>query len=212
MNIFFDLDGTLVDARKRLYRLYTDFARTVGVTPILETTYFDKKTSGILERDIAAVTFSSKTEEYLEWRKKYIEDASYIKLDTVFLGVNDMLKKLSATRKLFVLTSRVNRARTLDQLENNGLIHFFTEVITTPGSDAVKLKTAGLRDACLRHHLDIQTALIVGDSEVEFGVGKALGIRCVSVLYGLRGEHYFRALGQRTVVKNVHELQTILVQ
>jgi phosphoglycolate phosphatase-like HAD superfamily hydrolase len=212
MNIFFDLDGTLLNIHKRLYRLYVEFARQVNSVPLSEDKYFEKKAHAMMERDIAKETFSSRADEYIEWKKDHIEETSYLKLDTMFLGVIEMLAALNKTHKLFILTSRVNRVGTLEQLEKNGIMKFMTEVITVSGGDPVELKTAGLRDAAIRYHLDLKQTALVGDTEIEFGVGKTLGIRCISVSYGLRSEEYFHALGQKTVIKSVRELQTILVQ
>jgi len=212
MNIFFDLDGTLLDAHKRLYRLYADFARQTHVTPSPESEYLDKKARGVMERDIAGETFSSKAHEYLEWKKGHIEDTSYLRLDTVYSGVIEMLTELGSKHKLFILTSRVHKEKTFAQLKKNGLADFFIEVIITPGEDATQMKTAGLRDACGRNSLDLKQTIIIGDSEVEFGVSRALGIRCISVAYGLRGEQYFHSLGQRNIAKSVRELHTILIQ
>jgi len=212
MNIFFDLDGTLLDAHKRLYSLYADFARDVNVIPISEQDYFDKKAIGIMDRVIAGDTFFSKAQKYLAWKKDHIEDVSYLQMDTVFPGVNHMLLELKKKHKLFILTSRVLKDRTLEQLKNYGLRDFFIEVIITPGEDATKMKTDGLRETSLRYHLDLKQTIIVGDSEVEFGVSKALEIRCISVTSGLRGKHYFHSLGQKNVADSIHELQKVLIQ
>jgi len=212
MNIFFDLDGTLLDVHKRLYCLFAEFARDVNVIPISEHEYFDKKSIGIMDRIIAADTFSSKAREYLVWKKDHIEDVSYLQMDTVIPGVNEVLSELKKKHKLFILTSRVHRERTIDQLKKNGLVDFFVEVIITPGEDATTMKTDGLREVSLRYHLDLNQTIIIGDSEVEFGVSKALGIRCISVTSGLRGNQYFESLGQKNVVDSVRELQQVLIQ
>jgi len=123
-----------------------------------------------------------------------------------------LLEERRKTSTLFVLTSRVNRSATIKQLEAKGILRFFTEVITTPGTDAIRHKTQGLQNALRRHHIAAAKTIIVGDSEIEFGVSKNLGIKCISVAYGLRGKSYFHTLGQKFVVDSVRELLEALTK
>ncbi|OGG11940.1 hypothetical protein A2Z00_03935 [Candidatus Gottesmanbacteria bacterium RBG_13_45_10] len=212
MHIFFDFDGTLISAEKRMYRLYADYCRRLGTVPIQQSLYIAQKKRGIRERDVTSVALGSEVDVYLKWKLEHMEDPSYIQLDTLYKGVPTILKKLQKLgNSLYILTSRVGRAKLMNQVKQYNIEDYFIEIINTPGADGARCKTKGLSDAMVCHHIHGQSMVLVGDSEVEVQAANNVGIACISVTYGLRGKEFFHSLGQSQTVDSVSELTDSLL-
>lgn len=167
-HIVFDLDGTLVDNRKKYYAAYTDSA---GGTPLPQSTYWRLK---------RAKKFPPSGVSFIA----LIESEKYLSLDTLFPFTHSVLKHLVTYKHILHLVSaRRDAATGRKEVERLGIAHYFSSIdIGHMGSDVVATKTAFLNR---RLKKGTQFALI-GDTEDDVNTAKKFGQRVIAVSSGIR--------------------------
>lgn len=194
MQIFFDLDGTLIDASGRQYQLYLDFAQTHGFSTIDRGEYSALRRMGKKEKEIAAKTFPEKSlDAYVQWRYLHIEDKEYLVLDRLYTGVKKLLSMLRAN-ELYIVTNRQNKEALKEQLHDLKIYTYFKEAIAvTEKTEAIRQRLTGL-------------AVLVGDSEVEFRAANNLGLTFIATSYGVRSREFLSSLGAKILADNVAQI------
>ena len=179
MNLIFDLDGTLIDSRLRLYRLFQDMAPASKLTYENYWAFKQDKVSNeaILAKELGLD--AAAIERFVaDWMER-IEAPEFLALDKNLPGMHDALETLSKQADLHVCTARQSRQPVLDQLERMGLLAYFDSIMVTEQSRGKEdliatLPSLGPQD------------WIIGDTGRDIQVGKALGIKTCAVLSGFR--------------------------
>jgi phosphoglycolate phosphatase len=181
MNIFFDLDGTLIDSKMRLYKLFQEI---VPQSILTYQDYWNFKRNQITHESILRTEFDFDTDSISlfnkEWMRR-IESPDLLAIDTVFPGLQVALSNLKSKSMLHVCTARQFRTRTLDQLKALGLIPYFETVMVTEqtrSKEELIAETPGLGP----------NDWIIGDTGKDVQVGKFLGIKTCAVLSGFLNE------------------------
>jgi len=178
-NIFFDLDGTLLDSKQRLYHLFVDLTNEF----ITIETYWDLKRKMYSNQWILSNLFSwnnFQISEFSENWMKLIEADQYLNYDNVFPFTNKVIENLYEKYNLFVVTNRQNEIKAKEQLVQYQIFHFFNNVLV---SQHEKEKTD------LINSLKIKVTnndFIVGDTGIDIQTGKKLGVKTIAVLTGFR--------------------------
>ncbi|MDB5251881.1 MAG: family hydrolase [Flaviaesturariibacter sp.] len=178
--LLFDLDGTLVDSRPRLYHLFRELAPDCDLS--FENYWILKRAKAdhamILRShygwdDGAIARFQE------EWMAR-IELPAWLAYDTPFPGVPALLEALHEHADLYVFTARQSEREALTQLETLGLLRHFRKVFVTQQKlDKQQLVASSL--------LTIQPSdIVIGDTGVDVQLGKKLGCRTVAVTSGFR--------------------------
>ncbi|KAB1232133.1 HAD family hydrolase [Chryseobacterium viscerum] len=177
MNIFFDLDGTLIDSRQRLYQL---FQSLVPTSELSFDEYWALKRNKISHKEILLSKFNYSNEQYSDFEKKWmseIELEKWLQLDTPFEGIIDVLIPLSKNHDLFVVTARQSESIALEQIKSFGWENIFTKILVTQQQQE-------------KHDL-IKNAVrvtpedwFIGDTGKDIQTGKLLGIKTAAVLSG----------------------------
>lgn len=177
MNIFFDLDGTLIDSRERLYQL---FQSLVPTSELSFDEYWALKRNKTSHKKILLSKFNYSNEQYSDFEKKWmskIELEKWLQLDTPFEGIVDVLISLSKNHDLFVVTARQSESIALEQIKSFGWENIFTKVLVTQQQQE-------------KHDL-IKNAVrvtpedwFIGDTGKDIQTGKLLGIKTAAVLSG----------------------------
>ena len=179
MNLIFDLDGTLIDSRLRLYRLFQDI---VPASKLTYEGYWAFKQDKVSNEAILAKKFgfdAATIERFVvNWMKR-IEAPELLALDTNFPGMHKALEVLRKQADLHVCTARQTREPVLDQLERMGLLTYFNNIMVTEQSwgkeDLIAtLPRLGSQD------------WIIGVTGRDIQVGKLLGLKTCAVLSGFR--------------------------
>ena len=178
MNIVFDLDGTLIDSRQRLYRLFQQLAPAPALS---FERYWDFKRSKVSNELILARELGFAPDAIALFVREWmalIESPAFLELDGNFDGMHATLARLRETATLHVCTARQLRAPALGQLERLGLLEYFDSVLVTCQSDS--------KEALIAAQLPQRSAQdwLIGDTGKDIQVGKALGMRTCAVLSG----------------------------
>lgn len=177
MNIFFDLDGTLIDSRPRLYHL---FQSLVPNSTLSFDQYWELKRNKINHKQILFSKFNYAEEQYSEFEKKWmleIELKKWLDLDAPFKGVEDKLLELSSKHTLFVITARQSERSTLEQIKLLGWQGIFNKVLVTSQKQEKY-------DLIKKNVLTTSEDWFVGDTGKDIQTGKLLGLKTAAVLTG----------------------------
>lgn len=181
MKIFFDLDGTLIDARNRVWHLFIDLTFPDAIS---FDCYWELKRAG---RDHAWILGEvlGRSKEFIKafgenWMDR-IENDHYLSLDTLFDKTVQVLSTLRECHQLYLVTARQSRARALAQLKWLGINDCFASILVT---QQVAGKPQIIRSAGL--DVDPEDAVIIGDTGVDISAARELGMASIAVLSGFR--------------------------
>lgn len=181
MNILFDLDGTLVDARRRLYDLFIDltFRDAISYDHYWDLKRSSKDHAWILKGELG------KSNEFIkkfgtDWMDR-IESDHYLAFDTLFEQTMAVLSGLRDRHQLYVVTSRQSRVRAVSQLKRLGIHDYFAAILVTEqaAGKVEMIRATGLDE-------DPGNAVIIGDTGVDISAAHELGMASIAVLSGFR--------------------------
>lgn len=183
--ITFDLDGTLLDSRKRHQVVMTDVLSKFGLT--LNTDgLVEYKSDGFnniswLEKQGINSELARKIQA--EWITN-IEQDDYLKLDVLYDGILDYLKRLSKQNTLYLLTSRNNVSGTLRQLKDFGIDQYFDKIGIVKPTNACADKAAFL----CNNHADY----MIGDTELDYKAACTSGCIFGAITHGFRSVNFWK--------------------
>jgi phosphoglycolate phosphatase len=203
MNIFFDLDGTLIDSRPRLYKL---FQFLVPASELSFDAYWNLKRNKKNHHHILTTMFGYDENKLQEFESKWmaqIELKEWLALDTPFNGVGEMLAHLSNKYQLFIVTARQSESNAIDQIEKFGWMYLFSKVFVT----GQKLEKYDL----LNNNVAVSTNdWFVGDTGKDIQTGKLLGINTLAVLSGFLNQESLIPYKPDVITNQVTDLISIL--
>ena len=178
MNIIFDLDGTLIDSKLRLYRLFQDLAPASSLS---YSDYWDLKQNKISNQTILSEKLGFESSEiscFLEEWMMLIEETEYLDLDECFPSIHEVLGGLRGDAKLYVCTARQYPQKATEQLKRLNLLPFFEKVLVT--EQRLEKKELIAQEVKQKTSDD----WMVGDTGSDVLCGKALGMKTCAVLSG----------------------------
>lgn len=178
MNLIFDFDGTLINSKMRLYRLFQKLAPAVKIT---YEEYWNLKKSKHSNQDILtqhSVIEPVEIDRFHSNWMKLIESEEFLALDEPFPGLDSSLNTLQKHAKLHLCTSRQLREPAIAQLERIKLDHYFDQILITHQTST--------KEDLIRKHIPYlsHNDWIIGDTGKDIQTGKVLGIRTCAVLSG----------------------------
>jgi phosphoglycolate phosphatase len=178
LNIIFDLDGTLIDSKPRLYRL---FQYLVPSSQLSYEEYWKLKQNKISHQTILTSQMGYKDQEITKFMSdwmKLIETPEFLKLDAAFPGMRSTLSRLKESATLHVCTARQFREPVLEQLESIGLLPFISQTLVTLQKYS--------KETLIDQHVEGRSSddWILGDTGKDIQIGKLLGMRTCAVLSG----------------------------
>jgi phosphoglycolate phosphatase-like HAD superfamily hydrolase len=188
-----DLDGTLLDTRRRQYEVYRDAVEAVVPDDGLDhpdlDTFWRHKRAGESTRHIAARRLEASDADAVARRwESWIEEREYLRLDDPFDGVEDALGTLAdRVETVLLVTHRSvpeNVSWQLDRLELSSLVDEYYAVPHGTESKADRLRTEG-------YFFDDDDT-VYGDSETDLRAADELGCRGVAVATGVRSVERLR--------------------
>ena len=196
MKIFFDLDGTLLDSRQRIYQLFTDLTSQQLMN---FDEYWQYKRQMISNEWLLENKLGYNAVQIVDYQQKWfpaIESEHYLKMDSLFAPVPALLMHLAAQGfTLFIVTARQSERLAKAQIENLGIAPYITQLFVT-GKDRHKHE--------LLSELQVtQTDLFFGDTGIDIQTAKLIGATSIAVLTGFRDKDVLLTYQPDKVIANV---------
>lgn len=197
MKIIFDLDGTLICSKKRLYEL---FCNLLDSRKLSFKCYWDLKLNGYRNQDILRSKFDYSEEQMKifvnNWMQR-IEDNYYLEMDTAFEGLREFLEQISINNQIYICTARQSEKQTINQLKTLGILAFFEGVFVT---EQRVTKTELLLNSDIVFN---ENDWFVGDTGHDINTGKQLGMKTCAVLSGFMNEFTLKSYEPNRIIDNV---------
>jgi phosphoglycolate phosphatase len=204
-NVVVDLDGPILDGKKRHYTCYRVILESMGYPTLAVDEYWQLKRERTHPRDILARTGA---QEYYDtfaaqW-VEVIEDARVLPLDTIHAGALETLAAwASRPLRLILATLRQRKPNLYRQLDALELSRHFDEVVVCNAGEA---KAQAVRVLAL----EPEHTVWIGDTEVDVSAARTLGMRSIAVTCGLRSEDFLCALHPDTLAASLPEVSAAL--
>ncbi len=177
MNIFFDLDGTLLNSKRRLYEL---FQYLVPSSHLSFDDYWKLKRNKVNHEEILTTKFGYSSMDFKKfehlWMKE-IELEKWLNLDVPFEGVTDFLKTLRKKNTLYIVTARQSKEMVHKQISDFGWETVFEKILVTENKIE---KFQIISQNCIINNSD----WIIGDTGKDIETGKKLKINTAAVING----------------------------
>lgn len=178
MNLIFDLDGTLICSKQRLYELFCDLSEKMDLT---FSEYWNLKFIGKSNQDILKENFGctdSVIEKFVNDWMRLIESDRYLEMDTLVDGADLFLEAASKNYSLYICTARQSVSHVKKQLSNLSILQFFENVFVT---EQKLTKTELLKKSDINFS---ENDWMIGDTGHDVMTGKEIGINTCAVLSG----------------------------
>lgn len=180
MKIFFDLDGTLLDSRQRLFTLFCDLTQQSSIN---FEKYWELKRRKVGHAEILEYYLSYSKSQIIKFEREWlclIEESKYLNLDVPFLFTQEVLEGLKDSHQLYVVTARQSKIGVIHQLDNANFRLYFEDIFVTEG---LKTKSQLILEA---FGALLPTDFVVGDTGLDILTAKELGCKSLAVLSGFR--------------------------
>jgi phosphoglycolate phosphatase len=176
VNLFFDLDGTLLDSHIRLYKLFQDL---VCASHLSIYEYWELKRNKINHKTILLDMFQYSNDDFNHFEKSWLEKIElpeYLQFDTLVDDAFDVLNFLAKNNSMYIVTSRQNRKNVVAQLKNLQIYNFFKSVLVTEHrcTKSILIKEVGYQ----------KEDFMIGDTGKDVLTGLELDMNTIVVTYG----------------------------
>ena len=187
MNVFLDFDGTLIDSRLRLYKLFQDL---VPKSNLNYRKYWELKRNKINHKEILTSIFNYSEREFSQfeeiWMNK-IEQEEYLDLDKPFVNTTNFLIEFANSHNLYLVTARQSESNVINQIFKFGWQKIFTKVLVSS-----KKKE---KHTLIRNNVSFKSEdWIIGDTGEDIKTGKLLEINTAAVLSGVLNKEQIKSL------------------
>ena len=197
--IFFDLDGTLIDASDRLYRLFCDLIPECNFS---KEEYWNLKRQRINHKMIIEQYFPEYSfEEFDKQWMSLIETDSYLNLDKIYDGNYVILDKLQKTNELYLLTARQSKEKLTEELKKFKLQKYFKKILLTENK---KTKADLLQETELN-----ENDIFVTDMGKDIQISNDLGLKSIAVTWGFMDKNNLFAYNPEYIYDKIEELDTL---
>ena len=182
MNIFIDLDGTILDIEKKYNRL---FSLLRDKYKLRNSNYWGLRSSGVgLSDALLSLGISiEKIDEFKsEWARN-VEEAEMLSLDTIIDGAHAKLTLLGASSNLVLCTARANADNLNAQLISLNILDLFSSVLLVPSGVSKSIAVSSYYET--NEEIMSSEDWIIGDTLEDIQAGNSIGIKTCGVLTGL---------------------------
>ena len=192
--VAFDLDGTLLDSRKRheaaLKSVLGELGASVKTSDFVEFKRGGKNTFEFLLACGVERNLAQKAHEM--WVER-IENDEFLHLDELYANALERLGRESLQWDLILITARKRKNALLAQLKRLGVWDFFREVfVVSPLENVAQQKARILAEQ--------NAALMVGDSETDAKAAKLAGVKFEFSEGGFRNKEFIVSLAENNAL------------
>ncbi|GIV35622.1 MAG: hypothetical protein KatS3mg032_0001 [Cyclobacteriaceae bacterium] len=201
--VVLDLDGTLLDCRKRLYTVFSELTGGLNLT---EEQYWELKRNKNDHRKILSVLGTWSNQQITEFEHSWlsrIEEKEYLTLDRTFEGVEPFLQRLHQQFYVVLLTSRQLAENVIWQLKYLDLHPWFHEVRIT-GKGNTKYKT--IQERPLK---GLHPTYLIGDTGEDIRTARKAGFTAIAVTNGFRSQQVLETYCPDMLLSSVIEFNVL---
>ncbi len=207
--VFFDIDGTLVDASRDIANAMNHALRVLGFPELSRETILSHVGAGV--KDLIRKSIGTDDEALVDKGTKLYTDhyiAHAADETTLYPHAVDILEYLKSKRK-FILTNRYASFADV-ALRGLGVRDYFEEIIGGDDENCLKPSACVVDRAVKRFGIDKSKSLIVGDMDVDVMTGKNAGVAVCWVTYGLGKVEDVSPLKPEYIIDDLIELKEII--
>ncbi len=199
-NIFFDLDGTLLDSSDRLYNLFIDL---IPECKLSKHEYWQLKRSKIDHKQIIEMYFKNHFfEEFNQEWLKLIESDKYLMFDKLYPDAVYLLQKLQKFNNLYLVTARQSTEQLLFELRRFNIENYFTNILVTNHKFSKK-------DLISPYYKSED--IFISDTGSDINIGCELGMRTIAVTYGFLSRESLENYTPTYLVDSIQEILQLFV-
>jgi phosphoglycolate phosphatase len=200
-----DLDGTLIDVRRRDYRAYVDALTHIGQEPIAEDAFWTARREGKRIVDfVSEAAPAGDRDLVLNAFVEAVESDELLGLDPLF---GDTLSFLGAARasgwRIVVCTLRRRPEAAERQLDRLGLRAFVGDMCVAAQVEESPKAATLMRYASA-------TTVMVGDTESDIASARRAGVPVYAVTTGVRGRAFLEQHVPDVIADSLTELLPLL--
>ncbi|HTS16505.1 MAG TPA: HAD hydrolase-like protein [Verrucomicrobiae bacterium] len=185
MTIYLDLDGPILDVSQRYWKVHCDIVLQHAGLGIGKDIYWEMKRDRMPVSTILSRTGNEHIPQstYQALWLERVERPDYLEFDSIIHGAKEQLSRLRDCHPLVLVTLRQKPELLHQQIDRLDLRRFFSGILSaSPIGDGADTK----RRLIQTNRFKYAGGVIVGDTEVDIGAGKALGLSTIAVLSGIR--------------------------
>lgn len=192
--VLFDLDGTLLNPRKRLYSLFIELSGSA----ISYNEYWKYKDKGYnQERMLTLINYKHSRQHFNRMWMEEIERRDLLALDEVYSDVVPSLNSLKYDEiKTGIITNRQSYENLEWELYEFAIRGFFDFVVST-------FQKCSKDEAIIQSGLDVNGAVFVGDSKEDIDAAEKLDIKsvlirreCIKVQNNMKADYIIGSLDE----------------
>lgn len=207
--IFFDVDGTLVDARIDIVKAINYTLRKLRLAELpfgSIVSYIGTGVKDLIKKSLGAknsIYIDSAVKIFSEYYVKHSADQSKL-----YPHVKETLEYFRDKRK-FILTNRFREfaAITLGEL---GIKDYFEDIVGGDDENCMKPSACILDKVFSGSGIERPKAMIVGDMAIDIETGRNSGIKTCWVTYGLGVKEDLKNLKPDYIIDDIIELKDII--
>jgi len=196
LNIIFDFDGTLINSKERLFKL---FSFLVPESKLNFEDYWILKKQGIGHAEILEKIFKFQSNAIQEFQTKWhqeIEKQNWINYDTPIFGVEEKLNSLFENHQLHLVTARQSYETAVSQINALRWDKYFKSILVT--------KQEKEKSQLILENIEIKKEdWIIGDTGKDILTGKMLHINTAAVLSGFLNEAKLKSYNPDIIIDSV---------
>lgn len=216
-NIFFDLDGTLVNTVGDLTVATNTMRKHFGLEPVSEDVLANIIGKGYptTVRKLLALDFMDKThiESIADKAVKIIADA-YKSLNsansTVYPSVIDTLEYLKSKNIKMAVVTNKHEEDAIQSLTHLGLVNYFETIVGGDTTTNYKPHAEPLLFAMNKLNAKAQESLMVGDSMNDYLCAKEANVKTIMVSYGYHNGVDLKALESFAHIDDFSEIKSLI--
>ena len=203
----FDLDGTLLSTLGDLAASCNYALRSCGMPERSLDEVRQFVGNGVKMLMIRAVPGGEENADFEKAYATFRENYMHHNLDTTapYPGIMDMLKRLSEGGAKLAVVSNKFYAATQELVA-----HFFGDYVKVAIGEREQIRKKPAPDTVIEAlrqlGADANSAVYIGDSDVDIDTARAAGMPCISVLWGFRDKDFLIQHGAETLVESPEEI------
>lgn len=202
--IIFDLDGTLLDSRKRLHTLFNDLVPELNLS---FNEYWDIKMKGTSHKELINSKIGAFSKfDYKVFHENWmrlIESPEYLAIDKPYSKSAVVLEALQNKGiKMFLCTARQKLSGVEQQLEEYKLTSYFEDLYVTEQKRTKK--------ELLDNNINWRGSFFIGDTSQDIQLAKSYDGVSIAVTSGFRSREYLSHFNPDYLISNISQLIKLL--